>query len=303
MPVLLKEVVESLELKSGMNIIDCTLGDGGHSEQILEATAPQGKLLGIDADPESLLRAKKYLHRFGDRVLYVRSNFSNLAQVMRDTSFGPVNGVIIDLGWSSPQFEERGRGFSFQNKDEPLDMRYDVRSEENGGGKTAADIVNTISEEELERLFREYGEEQAAKDIAKAIVEQRKKKKFERVGDLVDAILAVFRKKLGTNKEVPWVGGLHPATKIFQALRIAVNDELGVIEKVLPEAVAILAPGGRLAVITFHSLEDRIVKHFFKAKDSKTIRIITKKPITAGEEEHANNPRARSAKLRVIEKL
>jgi len=303
-PVLLNEVVEALQLKSGMQIIDCTLGDAGHSEKILEKISPDGKLLGIDADIEAILRAKQYLYKFDEQVIFVRDNFINLNKIVAEQKFTPVNGILMDFGWSSPQFEERGRGFSFLKPEEKLDMRYGVgllTIDHSLSSKTASDLVNELDQNELEKIFREYGEEKLSKEIAKAISENRKTKKIEIVGDLVNIVLEVYRKKLKTEKEIPWVGGLHPTTKVFQALRIAVNDELGVIEKVLPQAIDILAPGGRLAVITFHSLEDRIVKHFFK--DQKTIKIITKKPIECGEEESKLNARARSAKLRVIEKV
>lgn len=300
-PVLLSEVLNSLQLKSGMNVIDCTLGDAGHSEKILEATSPAGKLLGIDADPEALLRAKNYLHQFEGRVVYVRDNFRDLEKIIAEQVFGPVNGILMDFGWSSPQFEERKRGFSFQKSEEILDMRYGAASEINV--PTAADLLNTLSESELEEIFRVYGEERLSEEIAGAIVIKRKEKKISTVGDFVEIILQTYRKKLKTDKEIPWIGGLHPATRAFQAVRIAVNDELGVIERVLPQAIEVLASGGRLVVITFHSLEDRIVKHYFKKHVGKNFIIITKKPIVASEEEATENPRARSAKLRVIQKL
>lgn len=300
-PVLLKEVIEALELTSGKNVIDCTLGDAGHSERILEATSPDGKLMGIDADAEALLRAKNFLHRFEDRVVYARENFEHLTRIIEENNFRPVDGILIDLGWSSPQFEERQRGFSFQNESESLDMRYDTR--EFPDRYTASQIVSTYSYDQLEEAFRVYGEERLSREIAIRIIEVRKDQQIVTVKDLVTIVLEVYRKKLKTDKEVPWIGGLHPATKVFQALRIAVNDELGVIERVLPQAIEVLAPGGVLAVITFHSLEDRIVKHYFKKHVGKNFTIITKKPMVAGEEEHASNPRARSAKLRVIKKL
>lgn len=304
-PVLLNEVIESLKLKPGMNIVDCTLGDAGHSEIILKATGPNGKLLGIDADPESLLRAKQYLYPFGDRVIFARSNFANIKRVVQENDFKSVNGILMDLGWSSPQFEDRGRGFSFL-KDEPLDMRYggelkitndELRIE------TAADVANNLSVNELEKIFREYGEEKLSKEISIGIVECRRKQEIKTTKQLVDIILDVYRRKLKTEKEIPWVGGLHPATKVFQAIRMAVNKELTVLEEVLPQAIDVLDTGGRLAVITFHSLEDRLVKHYFKKLESKQIKIITKKPIICAEDEYKNNPRARSAKLRVIEKI
>ncbi len=305
-PVLLNEVIQSLQLKPGMNIVDCTLGDAGHSQEILKYVSPKGKLLGIDADSESLLRAQQFLHLHQDQVTFVCDNFSHLEHIIREASFGPVNGILMDFGWSSPQFAERGRGFSFQNPTEPLNMRYShgTRTTDSElGNQTAADIVNTYDEKEIEKILREYGEEKLSKEIAKAIVESRKTKQIETVGDLVEIILQTYRKKLKTEKEIPWIGGLHPATKSFQAIRIAVNDELGVIRRALPQAVEVLAPGGRLAVITFHSLEDRIVKHYFKSVPSTHIRIITKKPLEASEAEYADNPPSRSAKLRVIEKI
>ncbi len=300
-PVLLQEVLHVLQLAPGKNIIDCTLGDAGHTEKILEATGSTGRVLGIDADAEAILRAKNFLHRFGDRVVYARENFEHLARIVTENNFGPVDGILIDLGWSSPQFEERKRGFSFQNTLEVLDMRYDTR--ENGARLTAAQFLTSASATELEDTFKLYGEERLSREIAEHIVDVRREKDITTVGDLVEIVLQVYRKKLKTDKEVPWVGGLHPATKVFQALRIAVNDELGVIERVLPQALEVLAPHGILAVISFHSLEDRIVKHYFKKHSGKHFTIITKKPIVAGEEEYGTNPRARSAKLRVIQKL
>lgn len=300
-PVLLQEVLHALELTPGKNIIDCTVGDAGHSEAILARTAPDGKLLAIDADAEAILRAKNFLHTFEDRVVYARENFEHLKRIVADQHFGPVNGILMDFGWSSPQFEERKRGFSFLNTEEVLDMRYTAQGEVTR--PSAADLLLTMGETELEEMFRIYGEERLSLEIAQAIVTKRDEKPIATVGELVEVVLATYRRKLKTDKEIPWVGGLHPATKVFQALRIAVNDELGVIERVLPQAIEVLSSGGILAVITFHSLEDRIVKHYFKKQAGKNITIITKKPIVAGEIEYKENPRARSAKLRVIKKL
>lgn len=285
----MNEVIESLQLKSNAKVIDCTLGDGGHSEAILEKTAPEGKLLGIDADPESLLRAKQNLYQFGERVVYVRDNFVNLKKIIEENKFGKVDGILMDFGWSSPQFEERGRGFSFQ-KDEPLDMRYSPGSD----SQTAGEMVNNLSEQELEKIFREYGEEKLSRKIAEMIVKKRQEKEIKTTQDLVKIVEEAYKFRRGK---------IHPATKVFQALRIAVNDELGVVKKVLPDAVEALNPGGRLSVITFHSLEDRIVKHYFKGQDGKTLKLIYKKPIVATSEECEQNPRARSAKLRTIEKI
>lgn len=299
-PVLLHEVIESLQLKPGMNVVDCTLGDGGHTEAILERTAPNGRVIGIDADPESIVRAKTYLYRFDERVVYVRDHFVHLATIVRSAGIQPIHGILMDLGWSRPQFEERGRGFSFE-KNEPLDMRYDGESQKSK--ETAADILNQRSGGELERIFHEYGEESLSREIAGAIITARQKEPIQRTTQLVDIILATYQKKLKSKKTIPWVGGLHPATKVFQALRIVVNQELEQLQQTLPQAIDILAPGGRLAVITFHSLEDRMVKHYLKSQNEKRIRIITKKPIVCVATEWAINPSARSAKLRVAEKL
>ena len=296
-PVLLNEVLEGLNLSKNSKVIDCTLGDAGHSEAILDKIGPKGKLLGIDADPESLLRAKRNLYRYENQVIFVRDNFVNLKKIVIANNFENANAVLMDLGWSTPQFKERGRGFSFEN-DEPLDMRY-------GGitGETATDIINDYSEAELEKILRYYGEEKLSREIAKEIVGARAVNKIDRTAPLVEIILGVYRRKLKTDKEIPWVGGIHPATKVFQALRIAVNKELEVVRQVLPQAIEILSSGGRLAVISFHSLEDRIVKQFFVKNQNKTIRTINKKPLVANDEELKNNPSSRSAKLRIIEKI
>ncbi len=304
-PVLLQETIDSLQLKPGMNIVDCTLGDAGHSEAILEKISPIGKLLGIDLDPEAVLRAKQFLYNFGDRAILVRSNFANLQEIIAKNNFNPVHAIVMDLGWSTPQFEERGRGFSFLT-DEPLDMRYGVGEMLKVQGEesiTAADIVNNYTEEELSKIFKQLGEENLSKEIARGIVVYRKNKQIETTGELTEIVLDAYRQKLHSQKEVPWVGGLHPATKIFQALRIETNGELENLKKVLPQAVDALSTGGRLAVITFHSLEDRIVKQYFQSIANKKIRLVNKKPIISTDAELKENARARSAKLRVIEKI
>ncbi|OGH83711.1 MAG: 16S rRNA (cytosine(1402)-N(4))-methyltransferase [Candidatus Magasanikbacteria bacterium RIFOXYA2_FULL_44_8] len=298
-PVLIKEVIEGLKLKSGDRIVDCTLGDAGHSEEILKIIGPKGRLLGIDADPEAVLRAKQYLYDFGDQVVYERDNFTNLKKILTANKFAPVNGILADLGWSTPQFSERGRGFSFET-DEPLNMRY---GGELAQGETAANILKNCSEDELAKIFKDFGEEKFAREIATAIVNARDTQPIERTTQLTEIVLQVYRAKLHSDKEIPWVGGTHPATQIFQALRIAVNHELDVVKQFLPQVMEALASGGRLAVITFHSLEDRIVKQYFQKINNKTARMVNKKPITATEEELKNNPRARSAKLRIIEKI
>ena len=300
-PVLLKEVIETLRPLPGQTFVDCTLGDAGHAEALLEATRPNGTLIGFDADPEAIIRAKRFLDRFGERVVYIRDNFVNMPEALSQRGIKKVHGVLIDLGWSTPQFEERGRGFSFQNKAEPLDMRYSGASEHHR--RTAQEVVNESSEEDLTRIFREYGEESLAKEIAHAIIEARAVKRITTVGDVVELVLQAYRTKLHTTKEVPWIGGLHPATKVFQALRIEVNEELTVLKQVIAHALPYLAEGGRLGIISFHSLEDRIVKHVFKDMEHEGYTIVTKKPVECSKEEWEKNPPSRSAKLRVIQKM
>jgi len=297
-PVLLNEVIESLQLKSGAKVIDCTLGDAGHSEAMLAVIGPKGKLLGIDADAESLLRAKNNLYNFGDQVSYVRGNFSELKSVAEKNGFVPVDAVLMDLGWSTPQFKERGRGFTF-TADEPLDMRFNASA----NTPTAAQILNEYDANDLYKIFHEYGEEKLAKEIVENIVEFRKVSTIRTTNQLTEIVLQVYRKKLHTDKEIPWIGGIHPATQTFQALRIAVNKEFEVLKQALPQALEVLNSGGRLAVITFHSLEDRIVKQYFQKENNKSLKLINKKPIVAGEKELKENPSARSAKLRIIEKI
>lgn len=297
-PVLLEEVLDVLNLAPGKIIVDATLGDGGHSEAILEKTAPDGTVIGIDADSGSLTRAQTYLERFGDRVTFVHNNFVHLQTILDELGIDQVDGILIDLGWSSSQFAESGKGFSFE-KNEPLDMRFTPETQIH----SAADLINESSGDELQEIFEKYGEERQAKAIAERIVTVREGSPIETTTDLVDIILAIYREKMGTDKKVPWIGGLHPATKVFQALRIAVNDELSVIEEIIPIAIERLSPCGRLAIISFHSLEDRIVKHAFKAAATiGDVQIMTKKPIVCSPEEADANPPSRSAKLRVAVK-
>jgi len=287
-PVLLNEVMESLSLKKGDIVIDCTLGDAGHAEKILEKIVP-GKLVGIDNDLEAVLRAKRFLYRFEDNFVAVRDNFVNLKKIVEKLELKKVNSILMDLGWSSPQFAERGRGFSFRNPDEDLDMRYGAEDDV----KNAADILNEYSEEELSRVFRRYGEEKKSLAVAKNIVENRKHEKILKVGQLVDICLKI----IGRHEKI------HPATRVFQALRIEVNNELEVLRQALPQAIEVLAQDGRLAVISFHSLEDRIVKQLFKKYEQEgIIKLINSKVIIASPMEIKDNPKSRSAKLRVISK-
>jgi 16S rRNA (cytosine1402-N4)-methyltransferase len=298
-PVLVKEVLNYLNPQPNQNFIDCTIGDGGHAIAVLERLGPKGRLLGIDLDPEAIKDAQARLSaaNFQDRVILVNDNFKNLASIVAQYNFFPVQGVLLDLGFSSSTLE-RGRGFSFE-KDEPLDMRFNPKEER----ETAAAIVNRWSESQLTMILKEYGEEPLANQIAKAIVIRRKKERILTSQQLSEIVLEVYRKKLKSKKKIPWIGGIHPATRTFQALRITVNEELQNLQEVLPKAIEVLELGGRLAVISFHSLEDKIVKNFFKDENEKSLEIITKKPIIPSEEEIKINPRARSAKLRVAEKI
>lgn len=311
-PVLLNEAIEYLDPKPGDSFIDATLGDGGHAKEILKRTAPDGKLLGIDKDSDSIKIAEENLKEFMDRVFIEHGNFSDIKSIAADNpQIGKASGILLDLGLSSRQIEESGRGFSFQ-RDEPLIMSMSWPLPE--GRRIALQIINEASPKELERIFKEYGEERLAKPIAERIAAARKKKKIERTPELSEIAVGAYKKFLGDKK---W--HIHPATKIFMALRIAVNEELADLEKFLPEALGILAEKGRLGVISFHSLEDRAVKNFFRkesrgcicAKEQmecvcgheRSLKIITKRPIIASAGEMEKNPRARSAKLRVAEKL
>ncbi|TAK03792.1 16S rRNA (cytosine(1402)-N(4))-methyltransferase RsmH [Patescibacteria group bacterium] len=286
-PVMLTEVLQALDPKPGEDFLDGTVGQGGHSVAILQRTAPLGRVLAIDRDPRNLEVAKERLKPFGNRVIAVQGNYADAAEVARAHAMvGRFSGILLDLGFSSAHIEDASRGFSFIH-DGPLDMRYDP-----GAELTAAAVVNGWREEELAEMLRLYGEEPNARRIAKAIVAARREERILTTGRLAEIVGTVVRR----------TGRIHPATRTFQALRIAVNDELGGLARALPELVGLLPPGGRIAVISFHSLEDRIVKRFFKAQDGKGLRLITKRPIPASDEEARRNPRARSAKLRVAEK-
>jgi 16S rRNA (cytosine1402-N4)-methyltransferase len=289
--VLQQEVIKYLSPKPNENFVDCTLGWGGHSFSILEKNAPNGKVLGIDWDKESLKRfCAQCPESERRRLILANGNFSEVKRIVKDHNFGPVAGVIMDLGMSSWHLSESGRGFSFSN-DETLDMRYSSENE-----KTAKELLNELPRDEIERILREYGEERFARSIAKKIALARRARAIETTSDLTD----IIKKSIPSRYRF---GKTHFATRTFQALRIAVNRELDNLEAALPQAHEILAPGGRLAVIAFHSLEDRIVKVRFReyAKEFGS-EILTKKPITPSGEELENNPRSRSAKLRIIKK-
>lgn len=300
-PVLLQEVIQFLNPQSGEHFIDCTLGAGGHSKAILEKTAPDGMVLAIDLDSEAIKKFQEYIDNcgLGKRVLLVQGNFSHLKAIADEYHMTSVDGVLLDLGFSSEELEQSGRGFSFL-RDEPLNMRYGSETQSADESRTtAADILNYWRYEDIVKIFREYGEERDAGKITKLLCAQRRKKKIETTQELVNVVLEA---KFGSTILYAH-HRIHPATKVFQALRIAVNEELNNLKNVLPQALEIVRPGGKIAVIAFHSLEDRIVKIFFREqKDKEKVNIITKKPVQATQAEMEKNPRSRSAKLRVVEK-
>lgn len=284
-PVLLNEVLQYLNPQPNQSYIDCTLGGGGHFREIQKRIMPEGRILGIDLSGEAVERVAQEKLK---NAVAAKGNFANLKEIAKENGFEKVDGILMDLGFSSIELEKGGIGLSFQ-KDEALDMRL------SGEGEiTAADIVNNSSEEELVKIFSEYGEERFSKRIARMIVELHRAKRIESTFQLVDIIKQAVPAKAR-------FGRIHPATRVFQALRIAVNNELENLAKTLPQAVELLNPGGRLAVISFHSGEDRIVKNYFRDNKDK-LKILTKKPIIPSDEEIGKNPRSRSGKMRVGEK-
>lgn len=291
--VMLKEVIEYLDPKQGQMFVDGTANGGGHTFALAEKVVPDGKVIAIEWDKDIFdnLKNKVEGSEFKNNISVANDNYANLKDIISQNGVNNIDGMVLDLGFSSLHLESSGRGFSFQ-KDEPLDMRYSQGQE-----LTAYGIVNGWSEEDIARILRDYGEERFSYKIAKTIHDQRKREKISTTNDLVKvierAVPAFYRR-----------GKIHCATRTFQALRIAVNGELDNVERVLPQIVEALKSGGRVAIISFHSLEDRIVKNFFKddAKEGK-LKIITKKPIVASDEEMKENPRSRSAKLRVAEKI
>jgi len=300
-PVLLKESVEALAVQPGGRYIDCTLGGGGHSLAILQKSYPGGQVLGIDADPEAVRKATENLKQYSESVLLVNDNFSNIDKICQQYNFMPVHGILFDLGLSSYQLDDDPRGFSFQ-RDAALDMRFNPEQI-----TTAADIVNNYNESDLATLLREYGEEPFSGRIARHIVEARPINTTLELANVVSDAVGGRREKI------------HPATRTFQALRIAVNRELESLKDALSKAVKLLGIGGRLVVISYHSLEDRIVKHYMQ-KESRdcvcppevlicncgheaSLKLINKKVVVPSDEEVRTNPRSRSAKLRVAEKI
>jgi 16S rRNA (cytosine1402-N4)-methyltransferase len=318
-PVLLEEVIEWLRPKDGGTFVDCTVGLGGHARAILAASSGT-KLIGIDRDSEALALARARLSIFEGRVQLVHANFEDVTSVLNEAGVTEARGVLADLGVSSLQLEQSERGFSFSS-DSPLDMRMDQSR-----GETAADVVNQLDERELADLIFEYGEERGARKIARAIVRERERGAIATTRQLADIVVRALN--------IPGRWRIHPATRTFQALRIAVNDELKALEHFIPAAISALAHGGRLAIISFHSLEDRIVKRSFLRESgrciceaqswqgskgrkeaaidevicehcgaSRRVRILTRKPVRPGSDEIEHNPRSRSSLLRVCERL
>lgn len=296
-PVLLAEVCDALDVKRGGLFIDGTFGAGGYTRAILDAQ-PQNKVIAIDRDPDAIAGGASLSAKFKKRLMLVPGRFGELDELVRAQGFESADGVVLDIGVSSMQLDQAERGFSFRN-DGPLDMRMEQN------GPSAADLVNESSEAELADIFFHYGEERRARAVARAIIETRRREPFQTTRQLADLVASLIRQE---------PGGIHPATRVFQGLRIAVNDELGELVRALHAAENILKPGGRLVVVTFHSLEDRIVKQFFAARTGRTpsgsrhlpmqataestFDAITRGPIGPSEQEMARNPRARSAKLR-----
>ena len=303
--IMLEEVIESLAIKPNGIYVDGTLGGAGHSSEIVKRLGEDGRLIGIDQDGEAIEAATKRLKPYKDKVTIVRSNYAQMKEVLRDLGIPKVDGILLDLGVSSYQLDNAERGFTYR-EDVPLDMRMDQRNP-----KTAADIVNEYSEMELYHMIRDYGEDRFAKNIAKHIVRAREKKPIETTGELCEIIKAAIPAKMRA-------GTGHPAKQTFQALRIELNHELDVLTQSIDGMIDRLAPGGRLCIITFHSLEDRIVKTRFRTNENPCIcppgfpvcvcgriskgKVITRKPILPSEQEMEENSRSKSAKLRVFEK-
>lgn len=303
--VLLYETVDSLNIKPDGIYVDGTLGGGGHAWEVCRRLGEQGRFIGIDQDADAIRAASERLKEYGDRVTIVRSNYEHIADVLRNLGISQVDGIYLDLGVSSYQLDTAERGFTYR-EDAPLDMRMDQRNTQ-----TAADIVNTYSEADLYRMIRNYGEDKFAKNIAKHIVRVRQEKPIETTGELIETIKAAIPMKVRA------VGG-HPAKKTFQAIRIELNHELDVLERSIDTMIDLLSHSGRLSIITFHSLEDRIVKVRFRENENPCTcppefpvcicgkvrkgKVITRKPIIPREEEIEENKRSKSSKLRVFER-
>tara|TARA_B100000315_G_C14489829_1_gene547049 strand:+ start:136 stop:1023 length:888 start_codon:yes stop_codon:yes gene_type:complete len=289
-PVLVKEVMQEMDPQQAEVFVDCTLGDAGHIIELLKYLGADGRVFAFELDKSAISKARSRLKEVGflGRVKIINDNFRNLKKYVKKA-----DGILADLGLRSGQLEGGDKGFTFQ-KDQPLDMRFGEQ------GTRVEEIINTYTIDELSDIFRKFGEEKNHRHIAKAIKIARKKKNIKTTGELTEIILEFYRQKLHSKKEIPWIGGIHPATRVFQALRIEVNDELGALEQLLNDGVEILSSGGRIGIISYHSLEDRIVKRFYR--NSPQLVQWTKKPIIPGEEEVRANRRARSAKFRVATK-
>ena len=291
-PVLRQAVVELLCVKGQKILLDCTVGLGGHAEALLGVADADARLIGIDVDESNLRISKRTLERFSPRVRLFRANFTEIPAVLAQADAPSADVLLADLGFASSQMDDPARGLSF-SADGPLDMRLDTRSE-----RTAADLVNTLGEKELADLIYANGEERYSRRIARAIVTARKAGRIERTGELARVVSGAYPAPARRSRR-----GVHPATRTFQALRIAVNDELGSLDRLLSLLPDVLTPGGRAGIISFHSLEDRRVKQAFAAwAAGGQATILTRKPVTATDEEMQRNPRSRSAKLRVIER-
>lgn len=303
---MLDEVLRFFHPMPGDIYVDCTLGGAGHALEIVKRIVPRGLLVGIDRDSDALARAREVLREYLENVIFVQDNFANLKRILSRHSVSSVNGILLDLGVSSYQLDVPERGFTYR-EDAPLDMRMDPRQT-----TTAGDLVNKLSAEELSRILWEYGEERWAAKIARRIVEARKDGAIKTTGELVEIIKEAIPAPARRS-------GPHPARRSFQALRIAVNDELGSLKQVLEDAIGLLAPGGKVCVISYHSLEDRIVKNVYRefskscecppdlpvcvCNRQAKVKVLTRKPVEPGESEISRNPRSRSAKLRVAMKL
>lgn len=305
-PVLLEETIEYLNVRPDGIYVDGTLGGGGHAYEVCRRLTGKGRFIGIDQDEDAIRAAARRLSEFRDRIHIIRGNYCEMQEMLAEWGITKVDGIMLDLGVSSYQLDNPGRGFTYRTEDAPLDMRMDKRRH-----FTARELVNTYSEQELYRIIRDYGEDKFAKNIAKHIVLARQEKEIETAGELTEIIKAAIPAKVRQN-------GGHPAKRTFQAVRIELNRELEVLQESLGDMIQLLSPGGRICIITFHSLEDRIVKNIYKKSENPCTcpsdfpvcvcgrkplgRAVTKRPIVPSEEEIEHNPRSKSAKLRVFER-